>query len=97
MNPAGYEPGEHIANTPGSSYPSHSNAQCQAQGGTPPPSFFKRKAKANTAKADTTPVAPPASATLANYDSDGSAFNAHTAKASNTAKADEFIIDSGAP
>lgn len=79
----------------------HTNAQCSAQGGTPPPSFFqRRKGKANTAQTisqsslqqSTTPTA---SAQLANvdYNSDGSAFNTYiNCESSNN----QFIIDSGA-
>jgi hypothetical protein len=63
----------------------HTNAQCSAQGGTPPPSFFqKQKGKANTAQTISQSslqqsTNPTASAQLANvdYNSDGSAFNTY--------------------
>lgn len=75
----------------------HTNAQCSAQGGTPPPSFYnKRQGNANLAQnasKSTNPSPPDASAQIANYESDGSAFTVSTV--CNTAKND-FIIDSGA-
>jgi hypothetical protein len=74
----------------------HKNAQCAAQGGTPPPSSFqKRKGKANVAqKTLQSNDCPAASAQLAEYkyDSNGSAFTLSTQSLPNKA----FVIDSGA-
>jgi hypothetical protein len=77
----------------------HTYAQCAAEGGAPPPSFFKRNGKANTAqmvsqsslRQSSTPVA----AQLANfdYDSDESALTSYINCKSNN---NHFIIDSGA-